>query len=307
MTPRIMEMKQRHMVALLDSLAPTENITPSMLKEVRFFRISRPSPRTPMDYEPSILILAQGQKRVFLGDEVYTYDAFNYLVLSVPLPLDCETTASPEEPLLGIFISVDPSSVGELLLEMDDLRPQPEFLPRGIYSASLTEELTDSTIRLLEALSSPRDGRILGPMIVREILYRVLSGEQGGALQALAYRNGRFFQVARILKKIHGSFDGDLDVKTLALDAGMSISTFHANFKAVTNSSPLQYIKSVRLHKARSLMAQEGLNANTAANRVGYESPSQFSREFKRFFGVTPAKDAVSQRVNNEGHVASII
>lgn len=259
-----------------------------------------------MDYEPSILILAQGQKRVFLGEEAYTYDAFNYLVLSVPLPLECETTASPEEPLLGLFIGVDPSSVGELLLEMDDIRHLPESLPRGIYSSPLTGELADATIRLLETLSSPRDGRILGPMVVREILYRVLSGEQGGALQALAYRNGRFFQIARVLKKIHGSFDGDLEVKTLASDAGMSISTFHANFKAVTNSSPLQYIKSVRLHKARSLMAQEGLNANTAAIRVGYESPSQFSREFKRFFGTTPAKDSVGQRVNDEGHVGRI-
>lgn len=306
MKPGAIEMNQRRLVDLLGQLVPTESIIPSMLKEVRFFRVSKPSPRTPMDYEPSILILAQGRKRVFLGDEVYTYDAFNYLVLSVPLPLECETTASPEEPLLGIWISVDASSVGELLLEMDDMRPRPEFLPRGIYSASLTEELTDSTIRLLEALSSPRDGRILGPMIVREILYRVLSGEQGEALEALAYRNGRFFQIARILKKIHESFDRDLDVKTLASDAGMSISTFHSNFKAVTNDSPLQYLKSVRLHKARMLMAQEGLNANTAAIRVGYESPSQFSREFKRFFGTTPAKDAASLRVNDEGYSGRI-
>jgi AraC-like DNA-binding protein len=306
MTPGIIETKQRRLVELLDPLAPTESIIPSMLKEVRFFRVSRPYPRMPMDYEPSILILAQGQKRVFLGDEVYTYDPFNYLVLSVPLPLECETKASPEEPLLGIFISVSPSSVGELLLEMEDIRQQPEYLPRGIYSTRLTGELIDATIRLLEALSSERDGRILGPMIVREILYRVLSGEQGGALQALAHRNGRFFQIARVLKKIHGSFDRDLDVRTLASDAGMSISTFHANFKAVTNASPLQYIKSVRLHKARMLMAQEGLNANTAAIRVGYESPSQFSREFKRFFGVTPAKDAVSLHVNDEGYFGRI-
>lgn len=306
MKPGAIEMKQRRLVDLLGQLVLTESVTPSMLKEVRFFRVSKPSPRTPMDYEPSILILAQGQKRVFLGDEVYTYDPFNYLVLSVPLPLECETTASPDEPLLGIWIGVDALSVGELLLEMDDMHPQPEFLPRGIYSASLTEELTDATIRLLEALSSPREGRILGPMIVREILYRVLSGEQGEALQALAYRNGRFFQIARILKKIHESFDRDLDVKTLASDAGMSISTFHSNFKAVTNDSPLQYLKSVRLHKARMLMAQKGLNANTAAIRVGYESPSQFSREYKRFFGTTPAKDAVSLRVNDEGYSGRI-
>ncbi|TGK01411.1 AraC family transcriptional regulator [Leptospira langatensis] len=284
------------MVELLMQLLPEERVQASGLKGVRIFRRDSSAPRVQKSYEPGIVILAQGQKRVFLGEEVYTYDPTNYLVVSVPLPIECETTASAKEPVLGIYITVDPASVGEILLDMEDPQYHEESLPKGIYSAPVTNTLVDAAIRLLEALASQRDGKILGPMIVREIIYRVLCSEEGGALQALAYRNRRFFQIARALDRIHESFHEDLDIKTLASDAGMSVSTFHANFKAVTNASPLQYIKNVRLHKARILMTLDGFNAHNAALRVGYESPSQFSREYKRFFGVTPGKDAVNLR-----------
>ncbi|BDA78635.1 AraC family transcriptional regulator [Leptospira kobayashii] len=292
MSEKISETKRLKLVQLLEHLVPEERVIPSVVEGVRLFRVDRSSPRAQKAYEPGIIILAQGQKRVFLGDEIYTYNALNYLVLSVPLPIECETTASSEEPILGIYITVDPSSVGEILLEMnDDLRYNEESLPKGIYTSHLTDVLTDTTIRLLEALSSPMDGRILGPMIVKEIVYRVLCSEPGGALHAMAYHNRRFFKIARVLNRIHESFNDLLDVKSLATDAGMSVSTFHSSFKAVTNVSPIQYIKNVRLHKARILMTQDGLNVYNAALRVGYESPSQFSREYKRFFGVTPGKD----------------
>jgi AraC-like DNA-binding protein len=243
--------------------------------------------------------MAQGRKRIFLGDKVYTYDASHYLVLSIPLPIECEAIATPGEPILGFYITVDPMVVGEILLEMDDTSHHGELLPKGIYGASLTDSIVDAAIRLLSSLSSPKDGRILGPMIVREIIYRVLCGENGAALQALAYRNRRFFQIARVLNKIHETYEEGLDVRTLAMEAGMSVSAFHTSFKAVTHASPLQYIKSVRLHNARLLMNQEGLNAYSAALRVGYESPSQFNREYKRFYGITPAKDAASLRNND--------
>lgn len=154
--------------------------------------------------------------------------------------------------------------------------------------------MMDATVRLLEALSSPSDRRFLGPMIVREIIYRVLCGDKGDALRALAYRNQRFFQIARILDKIHKSYGKKLDLNSLALETGMSISAFHSSFKAVTSMAPLQYIKNVRLHKARMLMIEEGINAYNAAIHVGYESPSQFNREYKRLFGLTPGKDAIA-------------
>ncbi|EPG75523.1 AraC-type transcriptional regulator N-terminal domain protein [Leptospira fainei serovar Hurstbridge str. BUT 6] len=305
-TKNVPEEKRRKLADHLKRLIPKEQSIASGIKGVRLFRIDQSAPKLQKAYEPGIIILAQGQKRIFLGDDIYTYNSGNYLVLSVPLPLECETKASPEEPVLGIYITVDASSIGEILLDMDDINLDEDTLPKGIYSSKLTESLADASIRLAEALASPQDKKFLGSMIIREIIYRVLREEEGGALQALAYRNRKFFQIARALRRIHESFSQDLDVKSLAFDAGMSISTFHASFKAVTNTSPIQYIKNVRLHKARMLMTQEGLNAYKAALSVGYESPSQFSREYKRFFGITPGKD-MSNPQPGEGNGTSSI
>lgn len=288
---------EKRLVELLEPLAANEWFTESSLKDVRFIRSNKCTPRSPSAYEPSIVIVAQGRKLGYLGDEVYTYDPYNYLVLSVPLPLECETVASPEEPLLAVSISVDANTVSELLLEMDDSSSLSGSVPRGIYSTPLTDELICATVRLLECINNPLDGRILGPQIVREIIYRVLCGEQGGALRLLAARHSRFGQIAKVLKRMHTEFDAELDIGTLASEANMSVSSFHSNFKAVTAASPLQYLKSIRLHKARLLMAQDGLSASTAASKVGYESASQFSREFKRYFGSTPADEASKMRV----------
>ena len=160
----------------------------------------------------------------------------------------------------------------------------------------MSEALYDATIRLLQTIADPQDKKVLAPMIKREIIYRVLKGEKGEILQALAHRNRRFFQIAKVLQKIHESYSDDFDIEKLAKELDMSISTFHSSFKEVTGTTPLQYIKNVRLHKARTLMIEDGLNASIAATQVGYESPSQFSREYKRLFGIAPAKDATMLR-----------
>jgi AraC-like DNA-binding protein len=156
--------------------------------------------------------------------------------------------------------------------------------------------LTAAAIRLLECLKCPLDSRILGRQMVREIVYRVLRGEQGGALRALANRDEHFIRIARVLKHIHTGYAQPLSVESMAKRAAMSVATFHNNFKLVTASSPLQYLKRIRLDRARQLMTQEGYNASTAARSVGYESQSQFSREFKRLFGMTPIEDAKQTR-----------
>jgi AraC-like DNA-binding protein len=295
MTKLETERKER-LVGLLGTLAIQEGFSPSILDGVQFIRANDYIPRHPVVYDPSIVIVGQGRKRGYLGDEVYTYDAYNYLVLSVPLPLECETEASPEKPLLGVQVQVTPATLGELLVEMDDNVTVSGQVPRGIYSTPLSDELIGATIRLLECLHSNMDGRILGPQVVREIIYRVLCGGQGAALRAVATRQSSFSQIARILKRIHMEYPNSLDMETLAKDASMSLSTFHHNFKAVTSTSPLQYLKSIRLHRARILMVQDGLNASTAAGQVGYESASQFSREFKRFFGNSPADETAKMR-----------
>jgi AraC-like DNA-binding protein len=286
-------MKPKRMVELLSSLVPQEGVIQDIIKGVDVFRITESYPRSPQKYDPGIIILAQGQKRIYIGDEEFTYDPLHYLVLSVPLPLECETNAPRDKPLLGFKVKVDSATVGEILLALDDDKDTTSAVPQSIYSAPLDPYLTDAAVRLLEALLSPKDRRFLGPMIVREIIYRVLCGEKGDALRALAFRHRRFFQISRALNKIHEMYGKKMDINSLALEAGMSISAFHSSFRAVTKISPLQYIKNVKLHKARLLMIEEGINASSAAYKVGYESPSQFNREYKRLFGITPAKDAI--------------
>jgi AraC-like DNA-binding protein len=212
------------------------------------------------------------------------------------MPAECETEASPEEPLLLLTIDVEATMLGELLLEMDEFPPLVGPTPRGIASTPMTDELAVSVIRLLECLKTPRDSRILGRQMVREIVYRVLCGEQGGSLRALASRDDHFARIARVLRHVHTEYAKPLSVEDLARRAGMSVPAFHHYFKLVTASSPLQYLKRIRLDHARRLMAHDGYNAGTAARAVGYESPSQFGREFKRLFGVTPVEEAEQTR-----------
>lgn len=251
----------------------------------------KPMARTPVMYKPAIVILFQGQKIGHLGNSVFSYDATKYLMLTIPLPFECETFASPEVPLAGMTLRVDPLKLQDLLIDIgdDDLPNGPQN--RGIHSALMTEEMLCATERLLDIMPNPRDARVLGPHIVREILYYVLQGPCGGALLALVSRQTQLSQIARALRRIEHHFTDNLSVELLASEANMSISAFHHNFKAVTSTSPLQYLKSYRLHQARMMMLQEGMKASVAAIKVGYESASQFSREFKRYFGVTPGEE----------------
>ena len=290
--------RDTRLARLLGDLTTQEGFTPSLLPGVKFMRSCVPIIRSKVSYDPSIVIVAQGRKRGFLGDHVFTYDANHYLVLSVPLPFECETLPSPDGPLLGISIGVSPTEVAELMLEMQRSQPIPMGKPEAIRSTPLDDRLYDAVVRLVEALASPDDARILGPQCVREILYRVLCGEEGGTLRALAAPHTHFGQISRALHRIHNDYATPIDMTTLASEAGMSLSTFHSHFKAVTSSPPLQYLKTIRLHKARLLMVNQGETASSACRLVGYESASQFNREFKRFFGDTPAAVAEEMRRN---------
>lgn len=279
------------MVEFLYRLAPHEGYTQSLLDGVRFLRSDRPLRHTPVLYEPSIVIVCQGRKWGYLGDDVYLYDALNYLVLSVPLPFVSETEASLDEPMLAISIRLDMAVVAELVFMLDQENLRSTALPRSMFSTPLGAPLVDATLRLLKALTSPLEAQLLAPSIVREIYYRVLVSEQGGSVRAALAQQGRFGKVAKALHRIHTDYAEPLEVRCLASEAGMSTPVFYVHFKAVTQTSPLQYIKSTRLHQARLMMIREGLTAAGAAARVGYESPSQFSREFKRFFGRPPGEE----------------
>lgn len=279
-------------------LAPFEGYTQSRLDGVRFMRSNRPLQNTPVLYEPSIVIICQGRKRGYWGNDVYLYDAHHYLVLSVPLPFVTETEASEEEPMLGIAIRLDADVIAELVTMMDEVEGAPSRAPCGMFSTPLDTALAEATLRLLEALTRPADARVMGPSIVREICYRVLTGEQGGSVRTALSPYGQFAKIARALRRIHAHYDDALEVGSLANEAGMSTPAFHLHFKAVTQTSPIQYIKSTRLHHARLLMIRDGLTAAAAASRVGYESPSQFSREFKRFFGRPPAQEVRTMKAS---------
>jgi AraC-like DNA-binding protein len=283
------ERTNRRLAELLAPQITADGFSPSPLSGVEYMRAAVSTPRHPIVYTPRIVVIAQGHKRVWLGEREFVYDPDHLLVLSVPMPFECQTTASEEEPLLGLAIGVDPILVGELLLEMGDAaNAEPSSY---VSSTAIDPEVMDAAIRLAETLDSSADCRILGPQIVREIVYRVLTGEQGDVLRLLTAQPNRHGQIARVLRRIHADYADELDVPSLAREANMGISTFHHAFRDATATSPLQYVKSIRLHKARALLVADGLNAQDAARRVGYASASQFSREYRRMFGCSPATD----------------
>ncbi len=288
-------MPERTHTRLAELLAPlieSDGFSPTPLPGVGFMRAVVSTPRHPIVYPPGIIVVAQGSKRVWLGERSFVYDPGHLLVLSVPMPFECETTASAEEPLLGLAIGVEPITVGELLLEMGDTaHAEPSSY---VSSTALNERVMDAAVRLAETLGSAADCRILGPQIVREMVYRVLTGEQGDVLKLLVSNTSRHGQIARVLRRIHADYADDLDVGSLAREANMGVSTFHHAFRDATATSPLQYLKSIRLHRARTLLMTDGLNAQDAALRVGYASASQFSREYRRMFGVSPASERVA-------------
>jgi len=290
--------KQARMTELLDRLASTEGVHHStVLDGVKLMRSNHHRPRTPVLYDPSIVVVGQGRKRGYLGDQQYIYDAHNYLVLTVPMPFECETEANPKEPLLAFSVRVDMIVLNELLMKMDPRSlPKPADAARGIYATPMNEGLTDAAIRLLESMLDPAEAKVLGPSIMREITYRVLCGANGGTLRELMSVNGRVGQIQRAIERMHAECDRPLDIQTLADEVGISASAFHHKFKALTATSPVQYLKTIRLHKAKMLMLNEGITAGAAAERVGYESASQFSREFKRFFGDSPVQEVAKMR-----------
>ena len=287
---------ESRLVSLLAGLARGEGRSPSLLAGVTFMYTTRQISRKPIAYEPGIFIVAQGRKTGYLGTRKIVYDANHYLVVSVPVPFECETEGSPAKPLLAVKIGVTPAAVTELLMQMEQLPALNGSQPQIMESTALDDTLLGATIRLLESLRSRDDARILGPQIVREIIYHVLRGKLGRNLRAVAAPDSHFGQISRILNRIHTDYARNYDIAALARDAGMSIAAFHTRFKAITSSPPLQYLKSIRLHKARMLMVNEGVNASGAALKVGYESASQFSREFKRLFGNSPAIEAAELR-----------
>ena len=274
-----------------------EGAAATRLPGVRFFRTMRGNPRQPLTYQSGLLIMGQGNKLIHLGEQQVAYGPDSYLVVGVPLPLECEAHCSPEEPILGLAIDIDAQSLHQLVERL--FPPETPMEPCrsiecGLSSVSLSPPLLGACERLLGALADEAEATILGPGILQEILYRVLTGPNGYVLLELARHDGHYARIARVLGRIHRDYAAPLTVEGLATEAHMSVSSFHRAFRQVTLVSPLQYMKQIRLNRARELIQREGSGIAEAATLVGYNSPSQFSREYKRHFQNNPRGDQAS-------------
>jgi len=251
----------------------------------------------PTIYQPCLAIVVQGRKRAVLNDEVFHYDALNYLVVSVTLPgMGQVLEATPEHPFLSLRLNFDLEEIARLVLELGDRGPSPATADRGLFVARLDEPLLDAVLRMVKLLHTPEDIGVLGPVIQREIYYRLLRGEPGYRMVDLAQREGGNHRIVRAIEWLKQHYAAQLRIEDLADAVHMSPSALHHRFKAVTAMSPLQYQKHLRLHEARRLMFAAGIESATAAHRVGYESASQFSREYRRLFGAPPRSEIARLR-----------
>lgn len=241
---------------------------------------------------PILAILIQGKKKALLGEETYCYGASQYLVVSVDLPLSgFVVEATPDKPYLGFKLNLDPRQLCDIIAQTSPSARQKEDSVRGLFVSTADAPLLDCAIRLTRLLDSPQDIPILAPMIIREIYYRLLIGEQGEAVRQIATSGSNMQRIAEVIQLIKADFTQPMRVEDLAEQVSMSPSSFYHHFKQVTSMSPIQYQKQLRLLEARRLMLAENSNATSAAYHVGYESPSQFSREYSRLFGAPPSRD----------------
>jgi len=261
-----------------------------------FFRREHPSPPSVCMVEPSIILVAQGEKQLWVGGQGYPYDTSRFLVTSLDLPANSEVlAASPEKPCLGLTFKLDLRMLAELA--QSDLPPTRERPGgKGVGIGSVTSVMLASFERLLALLDEPEAIPVLAPLIQREIHYRLLKSDQAGRLRQITSVDGQGYRIAKAIDWLKLNYASALRVDELAARVQMSTPTFHHHFRQLTAMSPLQYQKWLRLNEARRLMLNEHQDVSSAAFKVGYESPSQFSREYSRLFGVAPRRDIARLR-----------
>lgn len=273
-------------------LAKAEGVQETLIPGVRIFKNTGGKPRQPLVYEKGVIFVAQGSKRIYLDNQTYDYNPDNYLVMALPIAAECEIHASESEPLLCIMVDIDRENLNTIIAKMHPHLDHNRFSQggnqHGLFISPLTHEIRGSLLRLLSALQSPLESEVIGHGIVQELIFRIACGENAQSLYALAMKNANLFRVDKAIIEIHKNYPQSMNVESLASLVNMSPSSFHRAFREATASSPIQYIKKIRLNKARGLLENQGLRVNEAATQVGYESPAQFSREFKRYFGDNP-------------------
>jgi len=261
------------------------------------FRANEPTQVSSVVYIPSICAIVQGEKHVILGEDKFTYNSESFLLAAIDLPTIVQIKeASHEKPLLGMRLDLDQRELAQLIIENRLPAPKLHQTSRGMATGEMTDQLLEAFKRLVELLEQPQDIPIMAPLIQREIYYRLLTGDQGVRLRQMISASSQSNQIAQAIKWLRLNFSRPLRIDDLAAQASMSKSTFHQHFRELTAMSPLQYQKNLRLNEARRLMLLERMDAASAAFQVGYESPSQFSREYSRLFGAPPSRDVSGLR-----------
>ncbi|ELA9337522.1 AraC family transcriptional regulator [Vibrio parahaemolyticus] len=284
---------------LIDRWTGDANQYDTPISGLRFSRWTTPTPPTSYTHNPSICLIAQGRKRVLLGEESFIYDANHFLISSVDLPIIANIIEASEElPYLGLIMELDLTEISQLIVDSELAFTQSKEAQKGIAVGELSESLLDAFVRLAELLDEGQNIKILAPIIKREIFYRLLMSEQGTRLHQIVTAGSHSHQIAKAIDWLKNNFVKPLSVGDLASYTGMSKSSFYTHFRSMTSMTPLQFQKKLRLSEARRLMLTENLDAMAATFKVGYESPSQFSREYSRLFGAPPSKDIKSLREN---------
>jgi AraC-like DNA-binding protein len=289
---------QAELLERVRSGAASEGANETALPGVAFMRTSEVGQPRPSVYAPSLAVVVQGRKRTIMGGESFYYDPFSYLLVSVTLPMSGQILdATQDRPFLSVRVHIDVPEVSRLMLEIADRNSSAQRNDTPVYVGRMNTELMDVILRLVRLLDTPQDIPVLCAMALRELWYRLLRGDMGSRLRDLVELEGPVQRISRSIELLRTHYDQPLRVEDLAAAAHMSVSNFHAHFKAVTTLSPLQFLKRLRLHEARTLMMSEQVDAASAAHRVGYASPSQFNREYRRLFGSPPRRDLAELRL----------
>jgi len=289
--------RRSELAALIERFAPAEGVHATAIGPLNLIRSDGPTPITHGVHKPALCLIAQGRKEVRLGEERYFYDPLHYLVVSVTLPVSGQVVeASAEQPYLCIRLDIDPAQITSLLADAGPIGVPNRLAGRGLYLERIDAPLLDAVLRLTRLLDTPKDIPMLAPLALREIFYRLLRSQQGQRLHEIAIADSQTHRITRAIEWLNENYGQPLRIEELARVVNLSPSTLHHRFKAVTAMSPLQYQKQLRLQEARRLMLAEGLEASAAGYRVGYESPSQFSREYSRLFGAPPLRDLARLR-----------
>jgi AraC-like DNA-binding protein len=252
-------------------------------------------------------VIAQGSKEVLLGTDRYQYDPMHYLLATVELPITSQILeASKEQPYLSLRLDLDPILVGSVMVEAGHPSSHSRAGVKAIDVSLLDADLLDAVVRLVRLLDAPAEAHVLAPLIKREIIFRLLMGEQGARLRQIAVLGGYTHHIAKAVDRLRKDFNQPLRIEDIARELGMSVSGFHHHFKSVTAMSPLQFQKQLRLQEARRLMLGQNLDATSAAYRVGYDDPSHFNREYKRHFGAPPMRDVERLREATRATAGSV-